>query len=141
MNYYDSKSPQEIAAGWYLTEEIWNAIRPVDFTRKKYADSIPTDVRSREFAEWLTGQYRAAMEKGIQLARGGDWDRLRQIAACIDNPEVLIRIPQPHRIKLSQLLHGAEQFCEDCGEPLEPGYIGSKCPMCEEDERNTQRST
>lgn len=135
MGAYDTKSPQEIAAGWYGTEEIWEAIRPKPFPKSAFVKAIPTDVRSREFAEWLTGQYRAAMEKGIQLARGGDWDRLRQIAAYLDNPEVLLRIPQPHRIKLSKLLHGAERFCDECGEPLGPEYSLRKCPFCEDEEK------
>ncbi|MDO8473562.1 MAG: hypothetical protein Q7T05_07075 [Dehalococcoidia bacterium] len=39
----------------------------------KIAD-VPTDVRSPEFAAWLTLQYRLAMAKGIQLGQGENDD-------------------------------------------------------------------
>ncbi len=105
---------------------------------KHYRQSVRNNEeldRLRELAAYLDGG------SGVVAVLREVLDRMQQMATLLDNPEVLLRIPQPQRIKLSQLLHGAERFCDDCGEPLEPGYIVRKCPMCEEDERKQQRST
>jgi hypothetical protein len=42
--------------------------REPTFQIGKKTPAIPSDVRSREFAEWLAGQYRLAMAKGAELA-------------------------------------------------------------------------
>lgn len=39
---------------------------------------------------------------------GQAFRRLRMLADYLDDPSVLLQIPQPHRMKISQLLH-----CED----------------------------
>lgn len=57
------KTAWEIAEAWYTEEAIYNSI-----------NRVPTDVTSREFARWLTHQYRLAMAKGIQLGRSGSED-------------------------------------------------------------------
>jgi len=64
------KTPMQIAAEWYQTEEIARCIR--EHPDCNTFDPIPTDVRSDVFAEWLTRQYRLAMAKGIQLGRYGE---------------------------------------------------------------------
>lgn len=33
-------------------------------------------------------------------------DYLKQLADYLDNPQVLLQIPQPHRLRISELLHG-----------------------------------
>ena len=35
-------------------------------------------------------------------------ERLRPIDIYLDDPRVLLEIPQPHRMKLSEMLHGSE---------------------------------
>ena len=60
------KTPFEIAEGWYQVDDIYRGI----MSRVEE----PRDTRSREFAEWLTSQYRLAMAKGIQLGRSGSED-------------------------------------------------------------------
>lgn len=63
------RSPWEFACNWYGVDEIHRSI-----TRSRLLRSIgdlppvPTDVYSREFAEWLADQYRLAMRKGAELA-------------------------------------------------------------------------
>jgi hypothetical protein len=59
------KTPYEIANEWYDVDSIWAGIKDgID------AAEIPYKIGSREFAEWLTEQYRLAMMKGIQIGRG-----------------------------------------------------------------------
>jgi len=53
----------EKACDWYRVDNVAHAIK------SESGDEIPTDVRSREFAVWLTNEYRLAMAKGMQLAR------------------------------------------------------------------------
>lgn len=63
-------SPWDFACGWYQPDEIYRAINrlrePLTGDRSK---QIPEDVTSREFAEWLTHQYRLAMNKGIEIGQ------------------------------------------------------------------------
>lgn len=54
----------DFACAWYSVEEIEHGI-------KRQPETVPSDVNSREFAEFLTEQYRLAMAKGIQIGR--DW--------------------------------------------------------------------
>lgn len=61
-----NKSPWEFVSGWYTVDDIKRA-RPTT--------TIPPDVYSDAFAEWLTEQYRLAMSKGIQIGR--EWERWR----------------------------------------------------------------
>lgn len=61
----------EIATAWYTVDEIHRYIL-ADGTHVFGAkEPVPSDTKSREFAEWLTEQYRLAMAKGIDLARNG----------------------------------------------------------------------
>lgn len=67
----EGKTSWEFACSWYKEDEIARALQPkppgsFTFTTKAW-DEIPTDVRSPEFAKWLTHQYRLAMTKGIDL--------------------------------------------------------------------------
>lgn len=61
--------PWEFACKWYSVDEIHYAIKREN-RLKQVGDlpPVPKDVESREFAEWLAGQYRLAMVKGADLA-------------------------------------------------------------------------
>jgi hypothetical protein len=64
------KSQWDFCCEWYRVTEIEDSIArdtSVHIERRSLSP-IPTDIRSREFAEWLTHQYRLAMNKGIELA-------------------------------------------------------------------------
>lgn len=58
----EGKMDWEFAEEWYNVDDIERAINTTV--------NVPVDVASREFAEWLARQYRLAMCKGMQLARG-----------------------------------------------------------------------
>lgn len=61
--------PWEFACKWYGVDEIYSAInRERRFRQASDLPPVPEDVHSREFAEWLTEQYRLAMRKGAELA-------------------------------------------------------------------------
>ena len=60
----------EIAVSWYHEDDIAYAIQ-------QKATEIPRNVRSEEFAKWLTHQYRLALAKGVQLGRSGAEDHSR----------------------------------------------------------------
>ena len=64
------ETPWEIAEGWYDEDQIFRAIERSGSDDVGSWEKIPTDVHSREFARWLTHQYRLAMAKGVQLGRG-----------------------------------------------------------------------
>lgn len=59
------------ANGWYNADEIHNSINMMPLRH-----TVPRDVRSKEFAEWLCEQYKYAMLKGMQVmaekCRGGE---------------------------------------------------------------------
>lgn len=55
---------------WYRSEQIHHSINAI------HGPYIPQDVKSKEFAEFLTDQYRLAMAKGIQI--GKEWDKYQQ---------------------------------------------------------------
>jgi len=64
------KTPWEFACDWYQPEEIHRTLnRRRDPLTGDIGEQIPEDVTSREFADWLTNQYRLAMNKGIQIGR------------------------------------------------------------------------
>jgi hypothetical protein len=67
--------PWEFACNWYKVDEIEHHIARITSPRlMEAADrAIPTDVRSREFAEWLAHQYRLAMQKGIQIGQSDSY--------------------------------------------------------------------
>lgn len=60
----------EIACKWYTPDEVHRSIQ-FQHAVPGALPPIPADVNSREFTEWLTDQYRLAMNKGIQLGRDG----------------------------------------------------------------------
>ena len=63
------KTAFEIASEWYTVDEVhWSVVEHKAVLGSSIA--VPPDVTSREFAEWLTDQYRLAMAKGIQIGRG-----------------------------------------------------------------------
>ena len=70
------RTPWEIAQSWYGAEDIHRAIQCSGSGEFGAWSQIPANVKSREFAEWLTEQYRLAMAKGIQLGRCGSEDYL-----------------------------------------------------------------
>jgi len=86
----------------------------------------------------------------------GHYQRLRRVVDYLDSPRVLLEIPQPHRMRLSELLHGREQKpgscrrCAECeysdhhwidnatGNPDDPEWtckhcdaVGSTCAACD----------
>ena len=69
------RTPSEIANDWYDEEGIYLSIQHSgDENRIASWDKVPDDVYSREFARWLTRQYRLAMVKGIEFGRSGSQD-------------------------------------------------------------------
>lgn len=64
------QNPFEFARRWYDVDSIYRGLVRLEptFQIGKKTPAIPSDVRSREFAEWLAGQYRLAMAKGAELA-------------------------------------------------------------------------
>lgn len=68
MSQSITKNPWLFACQWYKVEHVHNKInirnRQGGFGSDK---AVPSDVLSREFAEWLTNEYRLAM-KGAELA-------------------------------------------------------------------------
>lgn len=69
----EGKLPWDFCCSWYRVEEIERSIaeklkRHGSMMHDLSIDRIPTDVASREFAEWLTHEYRLAMNKGIDIA-------------------------------------------------------------------------
>lgn len=42
----------------------------------------------------------------IATRAGAVMERLQLLAKYLDEPEVLLQIPQPHRLRISELLHG-----------------------------------
>jgi len=70
------RHPWQFACQWYTVDEIYDAInRERRFRQVGDLPPVPEDVHSREFAEWLTEQYRLAMRKGAELATSEMKDR------------------------------------------------------------------
>jgi len=66
----ERKTPWEFACDWYQVEEIHRELnRRRDPLTENIGEQTPEDVTSREFAEWLTHQYRLAMRKGIEIGQ------------------------------------------------------------------------
>jgi hypothetical protein len=68
---YSEMTAWEIATYWYSVDEIHRCILAKGSWIFGAEEPIPEDTKSREFAEWLTEQYRLAMAKGVDLARNG----------------------------------------------------------------------
>lgn len=63
------RRPWDFACQWYGVDEIHQAINREERLRHLGdVPAVPSDVTSREFAEWLANQYRHAMRKGAELA-------------------------------------------------------------------------
>jgi hypothetical protein len=63
------KTPWEFACAWYTADQIQ---RCLDRQRRLLDHPLhptPTDIYSREFAEWMADQYRLAMRKGIEIGQ------------------------------------------------------------------------
>jgi hypothetical protein len=58
------------ACEWYTEEEVYRCIQQTRSITFEPRHKIPDDIYSREFAAWMTEQYRLAMAKGIQIGRG-----------------------------------------------------------------------
>lgn len=69
IEQYAQRTPWEIAQLWYSVDDIERAIKDSGSGEFGAWREIPRNVTSREFAEWLTEQYRLAMAKGVQLGR------------------------------------------------------------------------
>ena len=62
------RRPWEFACQWYDVDDIHRCITQKLQPAFGGNIDIPSDVASREFAEWLADQYRLAMRKGAELA-------------------------------------------------------------------------
>jgi hypothetical protein len=75
------ENPFAFSCKWYGVDEIYNAInREARFTDIGSLQPVPENVHSREFSEWMAGQYRLAMAKGAELA-------IREMQTRIDEIE------------------------------------------------------
>ena len=65
------KTAWKIAESWYKQDQVKRSLlfRGVRHETRLGDDAVPEDVRSPEFAKWLTNQYRLAMAKGIEIGR------------------------------------------------------------------------
>ena len=82
------RRPWDFACQWYGVDEIYQAINREE--RLKHPGDVPrvpTDVKSREFAEWLAEQYRLAMRKGAELATSEQQTKIDELE---DNLSVTI---------------------------------------------------
>jgi hypothetical protein len=63
-----TKNPWLFACQWYKVDDVHSSITRAGLST--FGEPIPVqkDVSSREFAEFLTDQYRLAMRKGAELA-------------------------------------------------------------------------
>ena len=59
---HKEKAPNQIAEAWYSLEAVQSYL--------SRSEELPPETDSTEFAEWLVGEFRAAMTKGIQIGRG-----------------------------------------------------------------------
>ncbi|WP_037199292.1 hypothetical protein [Rhodopirellula baltica] len=80
------RRPWDFACQWYGVDEIHRAINR-EQRLKQIGDvpAVPTDVTSREFAEWLTDQYRLAMRKGAELATS---ELTQSVTSVLLHPEI-----------------------------------------------------
>jgi len=65
MILVDGKTPYEFACEWYKPESIAHSLASMRRDNDPCAN-IP-DPTTTAFAEWLAGEYRLAMRKGIEL--------------------------------------------------------------------------
>lgn len=62
--------PWEFACKWYSIHGTREHLQRQQLGKHiGFVKEVPEDIYSEEFAEWLTGQYRLAMTKGIELER------------------------------------------------------------------------
>ncbi len=66
-----SETPFEFAEKWYSVPQTHNYMTT--------HEDVPTDVRSLEFAEWLTTNMRLAMAKGINIGVEMERAKLRSL--------------------------------------------------------------
>lgn len=73
-------NPWIFACQWYNVDDIHRSLTRAEKNRQLGdLPAVPTDVYSREFAEWLADQYRLAMQKGAELAKREMQDRIEAI--------------------------------------------------------------
>jgi hypothetical protein len=70
MAKIENMTPWEFACQWYQVDTTHRSI---------LRESIPVSVHSYKFAEWLTHQYRLAMNKGIELGMEAQREADRQV--------------------------------------------------------------
>ncbi len=71
-------SPWDFACQWYAVDDIHRCITSKVNPAFGGTVDIPKDITSREFAEWLAGEYRLAMRKGAELAIREMQDRINE---------------------------------------------------------------
>lgn len=73
------RNPYEFARAWYNVDDIHRSINRKGIEKQLGdLDPVPKDVTSREFAEWMAGQYRLAMMKGANLAISEMMNNIRE---------------------------------------------------------------
>ena len=107
----DGKSPWEFCCDWYSVAEIASGLARGTSASLMLEphEKIPTNIRSAQFAEWLTHQYRLAMNKGMDLAHRALLAEVREKREELDPSTVI-----PLREQLAEL----SQICDDQKEEL-----------------------
>lgn len=73
------RNPYEFSRAWYNVDEIHRSINRKNIEKQLGdLDPVPSDVTSRDFAEWMAGQYRLAMMKGASLAISEMMNNIRE---------------------------------------------------------------
>ena len=70
------QNPWKFACGWYSQDDVFRGIQNSGDNRFGALQPIPRDIYSRDFAVWMTDQYRLAMTKGIEIAKQNYKDEL-----------------------------------------------------------------
>lgn len=91
----EGKTPWEFACDWYTPDGIARSIHA-----KIRLVEMPGDVESKDFAEWLTEQYRLAMAKGIEIGqRASAHARAEKIAYDIELLQERVATCEEARVK------------------------------------------
>lgn len=129
------RSAHDIAEEWYSVREIAHSIQH-SRSMSYEGTRIPEDVYSQDFAEFLTGEYRSAMAKGIQMAREEHGELKAENERLTQELEGLKYDKDDDLLTLSFRLDGAlnELRCPECGcadqVDAESSECGCDAPLC-----------
>ena len=94
------KSPWDFCCSWFSVGEIMDSIRRHSRGLRGAPEERPMpndDVRSHEFAVWLTEGYRLAMIKGIEMAQRESADQFANLTAERDALLVKLNVARSQR--------------------------------------------